>query len=99
MELTSEERARGHVAAKCREDGACRDAWARRVYDILDQVEAADIAAYAEEVAEQIEPWVSEDPNRNYRVSDVRYFQRDMVENIENRRAVIRSMIGERPPE
>lgn len=92
-----ETRARGHVAAKCREDDACRDAWARRVYDVLDLVEEADIGAYAQEVADQIEPWVEADPNRNYSLSDVRAYQRDMISKIENRRASIRYWIGDRP--
>ena len=92
-----EGRARGHIAAKCRESDACRDAWANRVYDVLEQTEASDIAGYAQQVADQIQPWVEEDPNRNFRVSEVAAYQRDMISKIENRRASIRYWIGDRP--
>lgn len=92
-----EGRANGHIAARCREVESCRDDWARTVYDILDLVEAEDLAAYAEEVADQIEPWAEEDPARNYSMSDVRRFQRDMIQKLENRRASVEYWIGDRP--
>ena len=76
-----EERARGHVAASAartapvgtrgRARSTSSTRWRRR------------ISLPTPRVAEQIEPWVSEDPNRNYRVS-ASFRQQDMVENIEN---------------
>jgi spore coat protein CotH len=92
-----EERARGHVAAKCRESAACRDDWARAVYDALEYVETEDIAAYAEQVAAQIDPWVDADPNRNYSRAAVRNYQADMISKMRNRRASVTGFIGPRP--
>ncbi|HCH65741.1 MAG: hypothetical protein CL927_01440 [Deltaproteobacteria bacterium] len=92
-----EGRANGHIAAKCREVPACRDAWATRVYDALDYMESADLATYAEQVRDQIQPWVEADPERNYNMEYVRYYQQDMIDKMRNRRASIENWIGPRP--
>jgi hypothetical protein len=92
-----EGRANGHIAAKCREDPTCRDAWATVVWDTLEIAEDEDIVAYAEEVRDQIEPWVREDPERNYPLDYVWYYQDDMIEKLRNRRSSIEYWIGPRP--
>jgi len=92
-----EGRANGHIAAKCREVEACRDAWAVRVYDALEVLESEDFEGYAEEVRDQIEPWVEDDPERNYPMDYVRYYQQDMISKIRERRASIEYWIGPRP--
>ncbi len=92
-----EGRANGHIAARCREVESCRDAWAIEVYDQLDLVEAGDLAAYAEEVADQIQPWVEADPERNYSLSDVRAYQADMIRKLQNRRDSVEYWLGPRP--
>lgn len=89
----------GHISAKCLDVQSCRDAWANRVYDVLEQVEETNIAEYAAAVAEQIEPWVEQDPNRNYSLAQVSAYQRDMIYKIENRRASVQYYIGDRPSE
>jgi hypothetical protein len=92
-----EGRATGHLSARCREVPECRDAWANRVYDTLELAESEDIAGYAQEVAEQIRPWVEADPNRNYSLSNVNAYQADMISKLQNRRASVVYWIGERP--
>ena len=92
-----EGRANGHIAAKCREVDACRDAWANVVYDTLDIIESEDIAGYAEEVRDQIDPYVREDPERNYPLDYVQYYQQDMIDKIRNRRTSVEYWIGPRP--
>ena len=92
-----EGRANGHIAAKCREVDDCRDDWANRVYDALEVLEDGNFEAYAEEVADQIQPWVEEDPERNYPVDYVRYYQQDMIGKIRSRRASVEYWIGPRP--
>ena len=92
-----EGRANGHISAKCREVDACRNAWANVVYDTLEMIEEEDFTAYAEMVAEQIEPWVRDDPERNYPLDYVWYYQDDMIEKLRNRRANIENWIGPRP--
>ena len=92
-----EGRAAGHIAAKCREVEDCRNAWANRVYDSLEILESGDFAAYAEEVRDQIEPYVEADPERNYPMDYVRYYQQDMIDKIRNRRASVEYWIGPRP--
>jgi len=92
-----EGRANGHIAAKCREVESCRDAWANTVWDVLEMVEDDDIVAYAEMVRDQIEPWVREDPERNYPLDYVWYYQDDMISKLRNRRTSIEYWIGPRP--
>lgn len=92
-----ESRANGHIAAKCRESEACRDAWAKRVYEVLEISESIDLAGYAEYVRDQIEEYAEDDPERNYSMRDVREQQRLMIDRIENRRASIEYFIGPRP--
>jgi spore coat protein CotH len=92
-----EGRAAGHIAAKCREVDDCRNAWAGRVYDALDVLESGDFKAYAEQVRDQIEPWVEADPERNYPMDYVRYYQEDMINKIESRRSSVEYWIGPRP--
>jgi hypothetical protein len=92
-----ETRALGHIAAKCREVPACRDAWARSVYDVLQVSEDIDLLGYAEEVQDQIQPWVEADPERNYSLGDVADQQAAMLYRIRNRRGSIEGHIGPRP--
>ena len=92
-----EGRANGHIAAKCREVDDCRNDWANRVYDALEVLEDENFEAYAEEVRDQIEPWVEADPERNYPLDYVRYYQSDMISKIRNRRASVEYWIGPRP--
>ncbi len=92
-----EGRAAGHLAARCREVQECRDAWASSVHDVLEQVEANDLHSYAQTVRDQIEPWVVADPERNYPLDYVRYYQNDMIDKIGNRRASVERWIGPRP--
>ncbi len=92
-----EARANGHIAARCREVPACRDAWANRVYDALDHLESAEFGDYAREVRDQIQPWVEADPERNYPLDYVQYYQQDMISKIDNRRASVEYWIGPRP--
>jgi spore coat protein CotH len=92
-----ETRANGHISAKCRESQACRDAWANRVYDVLEISEDIDLHAYAEYVRDQIEEHAEADPERNYSMSDVRQQQNYMLSRIENRRSSVRGHIGARP--
>ena len=92
-----EGRAAGHIAARCREVQDCRDDWANRVYDALEVLEDNDFEAYAEEVRDQIAPWVEADPERNYPMDYVRYYQQDMLQKIRNRRTSVEYWIGSRP--
>jgi spore coat protein CotH len=92
-----ESRANGHLSARCREVPECRDAFANKVYDVLEIAEDIDIAAYAQAVATQIEPWAQADPNRNYNMDYVYYYQDDMISMLENRRASVDAFIGGRP--
>lgn len=92
-----ETRGNGHIAAKCRESQECRDAWANRVYDVLQISEDIDLAGYADYVRDQIEEHARDDPERNYSMNDVRQQQDRMLSRIENRRASVRGHIGERP--
>jgi spore coat protein CotH len=92
-----EGRANGHIAAKCREVEDCRNAWANRVYDALDVLESEDFEGYAQEVRDQIEPYVEADPERNYPMDYVRYYQQDMISKIRDRRASVEYWIGSRP--
>ena len=86
-----------HIAAKCRESEACRDAWAKRVYEVLEISESIDLAGYAEYVRDQIEEYAEDDPERNYSMRDVREQQRLMIDRIENRRGSVEYFIGPRP--
>lgn len=92
-----EGRGNGHIAAKCREVESCRDDWAIRVYDALQILEDGDFEGYADEVRDQIAPWVEEDPERNYPLDYVEYYQRDMIQKIRDRRASVEYWIGSRP--
>ena len=89
--------ANGHLSARCREVDACRDDWARAVYDALDVADKIDLAGYAREVRDQIEQAVRDDPERNYSLEYVDYYQDDMISRIVSRRSDIQDHIGSRP--
>ena len=75
----------------------CRDAWANRVYDVLEISEDIDLAGYADYIRDQIEEYAEDDPERNYSMRDVRQQQEYMISRIQNRRSSVRGHIGERP--
>ncbi|MFT4978915.1 MAG: spore coat protein CotH [Myxococcota bacterium] len=89
--------AAGHLAARCREVSSCRDDWARIVYDVLDVADKIDLHGYAEDVRDQIEQAVRDDPERNYSLDYVEYYQQDMINKILNRRTDVTNFIGARP--
>ena len=87
----------GLLATTCAADPACRDEFARITYDGVDTVEALYIAGWARGVSEQIQPWVEADPNRNYTVREVTFYQLDMLDKIDNSRGYVGSVLGPRP--
>lgn len=87
----------GLLATTCAADPACRDDFARITYEGVDTVEALDIASWARDIQAQIQPWVEADPNRNYTVREVTFYQLDMMDKIENSRGYVGSVLGPRP--
>lgn len=88
------EDAAGHLSAKCLEVASCRAAWVVHVETALDILEKEDLAAYAEDVRDQIADWAAADPERNYTMEYVEYYQQSMIDNINGRRANISKDLG-----
>jgi len=87
----------GHLSARCLQVEQCRDDWANIVYDGLEIMEALDIAAYAEEVRDQIDPWVNIEPDAAYTRREISAYQLSMIDLIQNRRASVDYYLGGRP--
>jgi hypothetical protein len=86
--------AAGHLSAKCLEVPSCRAAWITHVETALDILEDEDLAAYAEDVRDQIADWAAADTARNYTMEDVEYYQQTMIDHINGRRANISEDLG-----
>jgi spore coat protein CotH len=89
-----ESSAAGHLSAKCLEVDSCRAAWVTHVEAALDVLEKEDLAGYADTVREQIAEWAAADPNRNYTMEYVDYYQQAMIDNINGRRDNISADLG-----
>jgi spore coat protein CotH len=94
-----EDSAGGLLAYRCREVSECRDQWAAKVYEVQALAEEIDLAGYARDVQEQIQDWAEADPNKNYTMAYVRYYQDEMIDFIENRPNMIQSRVGSNPAE
>lgn len=88
------EDAAGLLSAKCLEVASCRAAWITHVETALDVLEKEDLAAYAEDVRDQIADWAAADPERNYTMKSVEYYQQSMIDDINGRRANISKDLG-----
>ena len=88
------EDAAGLLSAKCLEVASCRAAWITHVETALDILEKEDLAAYAEDVRDQIAEWAAADPERNYTMKSVEYYQQSMIDDINGRRANISKDLG-----
>lgn len=56
----------GRLATACLDAPACRDRWAAEVWDVQALSETIDLAGYAEQVLDEIEPWTDQDERRPF---------------------------------
>lgn len=92
-----ESNAIGILAATCRNDADCRDAWVDRIDDALDVADDIALHDYAAGVAEQIVPLVEADLNKPYSTPDVLAYQASMLDFIEQRRGELAGQVGSTP--
>ena len=83
----------GILAYTCRQSSACRARFKEHVEEVLDIADEIDLLGYHISVAEQIEPLVEDDRNKDYSNDYVWYYQADMEDFIDQRRSTLTSML------
>ncbi|NOY27691.1 MAG: hypothetical protein GXP62_17640 [Oligoflexia bacterium] len=92
-----ESTANGILAATCRQDADCRDAWVASIDDALDVADRTALYDYAVFVRDQIADLVPADTHKPYDDATVAYYQDDMLSFMADRRAELSRQVGTAP--
>lgn len=85
----------GIVAQRCLQEPACEEAFAAKLAQVNEVFEDFMLAGRAQEVFEQISPFVEEDPRREYSVNDFEGAFDEMLQFFEQRPSRIRQRLME----
>ncbi len=84
------------VAQRCLGEKACEEAFAARLYEIVDLYESLDLTPEAERIHELIAPHVTDDPRKEYNMDEHRDAHARTLDFIANRPQVVRNALASR---
>ncbi len=84
------------VGYKCLDTTSCYEGTVDKIFEALDVLESDEVGLleWFDGVQAQIQPYVQSDPRQEFSAHQIQYYQTEMRELIENRRAVLEAMTG-----
>ncbi len=84
------------VGYKCLDTPSCYNGTVDQIFEALDILESDEVALldWFDGVQAQIQPYVDSDPKQEFTAHQIQYYQAEMRELIEERRAVMEDMTG-----
>jgi hypothetical protein len=88
------------VGYKCMATPSCFNGTVDKIFEALDILESDEVGLleWFDGVQAQIQPYVQSDPRQEFSGHQIQYYQAEMRELIENRRAVLEDMTGRGSP-